>query len=111
MSEINLYELMEAVDQAVERRKAAEDGSEFARARGAEKLARDKLQEATLKQAGRDKLKPSQFAMPRQRKYPIHDKTHAASALAYAKQHGDLDTVKPKVCKKYPDLPACQDDS
>lgn len=41
---------------------------------------------AKLKAAKRKKLKSSQFALPGQRKYPIHDKSHAANAKARAHQ-------------------------
>lgn len=104
---MNLYTLMKDVDSAVAERQRVPVG-EFPRARAREKHARDRLEEAVLDAEKRGKLKKSQFAMAG-RKYPIHDRAHAISALAYAKQHGDLATVKPKVCKKYPDLPACSE--
>lgn len=41
---------------------------------------------AKLKAKGRKKLKKSQFALPGKRKYPVHDKKHAANAKARATQ-------------------------
>jgi hypothetical protein len=38
--------------------------------------------------AKRKSLKPSQFAYPKQRKYPIHTLKHARNALARAAQSG-----------------------
>jgi hypothetical protein len=39
-----------------------------------------------LKARRRNKLKKSQFALPSSRKYPIHDRRHAANAKARATQ-------------------------
>ena len=64
---------------------------------------------AVLKSKDRAKLSKSQFCMP-DRKYPVPDRAHAANALARAKQQGVYDDVKPCVCDKYPDLPACKED-
>lgn len=58
----------------------------------------------------RDQLKDSDFALPG-RRYPIHDREHAANALARVAQHGtpgERIAVKHKVCRLYPDMPACQ---
>ena len=41
---------------------------------------------ARLKAKRRKKLKKSQFALPGSRKYPVHDKKHAANAKARATQ-------------------------
>ena len=41
---------------------------------------------ATLSEKKRDNLKPSQFGLPEERKYPMPDKTHAANAKARASQ-------------------------
>lgn len=41
---------------------------------------------AKLDAAKRNKLKDSTFGMPKERKYPINDKAHAANAKARATQ-------------------------
>ena len=41
---------------------------------------------AVLKAARRNKLKASTFGLPKQRKYPMPDKSHAANAKARATQ-------------------------
>ena len=65
---------------------------------------------ADLSTADRNKLPDSAFALSG-RRYPIHDRAHAANALARVSQHGTPEEkakVKAAVCKKYPDLPACK---
>jgi len=66
-----------------------------------EKLAKE------LTTAGRNKIKPKNFAMPKQEKYPIHDLSHAKNALARVSQHGtpaEQAQVRSKVYSKYPAL-------
>jgi hypothetical protein len=41
---------------------------------------------AKLNAAKRNKLKSSQFGMPRERKFPLNDRSHAANAKARATQ-------------------------
>jgi hypothetical protein len=41
---------------------------------------------ATLSDKKRDNLKPSQFGLPEERKYPMPDESHAANAKARASQ-------------------------
>lgn len=41
---------------------------------------------AVLSTKVRNKLKSSTFALPKERKYPINDKSHARNALARASQ-------------------------
>jgi hypothetical protein len=41
---------------------------------------------ATLSEKKRDNLKPSQFGLPEERKYPMPDESHAANAKARAAQ-------------------------
>lgn len=56
---------------------------------------------------GREKIKPKNFAMPKQEKYPIHDLSHARNALARVSQFGspaEQATVRSKVYAKYPGL-------
>jgi len=65
---------------------------------------------AELKAKKRNQLPDSSFAIPSERKYPIHDREHAANALARVQQHGtpaEQKQVKAAVCKRYPSLPAC----
>jgi len=66
---------------------------------------------AKLKSSRRNKLPKTSFALPGSRAYPIHDRRHAANALARVKQHGSPSqqrTVKAKVCRRYPSLPSCK---
>lgn len=62
---------------------------------------------AKLKARGRKRVKRSNFALPKQRKYPIHDKAHARNALARVSQHGSPSQkrrVRAAVYRKYPSL-------
>lgn len=62
---------------------------------------------AVLIHKKRRRMRSTSFALPRQRKYPIHDKAHARNALARVEQHGtrqEKEIVKRKVYKKYPSL-------
>lgn len=57
----------------------------------------------------RDNLPAKVFAIPPD-KYPIHDREHAANALARAAQHGSPEEkaqVRKAVCAKYPDFGIC----
>jgi hypothetical protein len=63
---------------------------------------------AVLTSKKRAKLKTQSFAMPKERKYPIHDKAHAIAAVARVKQHGtpaQQRRVIAAVKRKYPGLP------
>jgi hypothetical protein len=67
---------------------------------------------AVLDAKKRSSLKAQDFALPPDG-YPMHDRAHAINALARAKQHAspeDYKTVKSRVCRRYPDLPACKAD-
>jgi len=71
----------------------------------------DRLLEKKLTTQARNKLKPKQFVFPDDRRYPIHDRSHAANALARVSQFGTSDEknkVRKVVCERYPDLPYCQ---
>lgn len=60
-----------------------------------------------LTYAKRKRMKSSSFALPRERKYPIHDKAHAKNALARVSACGskkEQAIVKRKVYAKYPSL-------
>ena len=62
---------------------------------------------AKLTAKQRKKLKTSQFALPRQRAYPINDKAHARMALAMVSKHGtegEKYKVRRAVKKKYPSI-------
>ena len=55
----------------------------------------------------RKDLPDSDFALPEERKYPIHDESHARNALARVAQHGtpeEKKKVQAAVKKKYPDI-------
>lgn len=60
-----------------------------------------------LTYARRKRMRSSSFALPRQRKYPIHDLPHARNALARVSAFGtrkEQGTVKRKVYRKFPSL-------
>jgi hypothetical protein len=62
---------------------------------------------AKLKASKRKRLKKSSFALKGQRKYPIHDRSHARNALSRVSQHGSASQkkrVRAAVCKKYPSM-------
>jgi len=66
------------------------------------------LEAAVLDAKKRKSLPKQSFALPGKRGYPIHDRSHAANALARSKGKPEEATVKRAVCKRYPDLPACK---
>lgn len=62
---------------------------------------------AELSSAKRKSLPSSAFAIPGDRKYPIHDIAHARNALARVAAYGTPEEkakVKAAVCKRYPSL-------
>lgn len=70
---------------------------------------------ASLTQAGREEIKPKNFAIPKGNgpggtgKYPIHDESHARAALSMVAKHGtpaEKAKVHAAVVKKYPALAA-----
>jgi len=64
-----------------------------------------------LTSKARKALSKSSFVFPKQRRYPIQNRSHAANALARVSQHGtpaEKKAVRAKVCKKYPTLPSCK---
>lgn len=68
--------------------------------------ALDIIFETPLTTKQRGALDDSSFALPN-RRYPIHDRTHAANALARVSQHGTASekaTVRRKVYARYPDM-------
>ncbi len=63
------------------------------------------MAELTAKQ--RNALPPSAFALPKLRKYPIHDLVHGRNALARVAQHGTFmqkRKVRRAVYRKFPSL-------
>lgn len=69
---------------------------------------------ATLSTQQRKNLPKSSFVFPDKApdsgSYPIHDRAHAANALARSKGKPEAAAVKRKVCSRYPDLPGCSGD-
>ncbi|MGY3615681.1 hypothetical protein [Bradyrhizobium sp. USDA 10063] len=66
---------------------------------------------AKLSGRSRKRLPTKAFAIPGKRKYPIHDRAHAANALARVSQHGTPSQkarVRAAVCRRYPSLPSCK---
>jgi len=62
---------------------------------------------AKLTSKGRKQIKSSNFAIPSEKKYPIHDISHARNALARVSQHGtpaEKKKVRSAVYRKYPSL-------
>jgi hypothetical protein len=62
---------------------------------------------AELSGKKRKSLSKGQFAIPGERKYPIHDKAHARNALSRVSQHGtpaEKKRVRAAVRRKYPDI-------
>jgi len=66
------------------------------------------LEYKQLTSATRNALPDSAFVFSKERRFPIHDKAHAANALARAAGTKDHAAVMKAVCKKYPDMPACK---
>lgn len=67
---------------------------------------------AELTTKKRKSLPKESFAIPETRRYPIHDRAHAANALARVAQNGTPEEkarVKAAVCRRYPDMPACKE--
>ena len=59
---------------------------------------------AKLTSAERKQLPSSDFAEPKERKYPIEDRSHAQNALARVSQHGSAkqkSMVRSKVARKF----------
>jgi hypothetical protein len=69
---------------------------------------------AVLHAAERKKLPTKVFGLPEQRKYPLEDKAHARSALAYAKHDAtpeDQKRIKSKVKRLFPSMKLKMDPS
>lgn len=70
---------------------------------------------AVLTAKKRSKLPDSAFVFPpkgdQPGRYPIHDRKHAANAMARVEQFGtdaEKAAVRKAVCAKYPDMPMCK---
>jgi len=59
---------------------------------------------AKLTAASRRALPASAFVYPKTRKYPIHDRAHARTALAYARRNGVYARVAAAVRARYPGM-------
>lgn len=59
---------------------------------------------ATLTAKKRNDLRTGQFAVPEERKFPIHDKSHARNALARASGTKYEARVKRAVYRKFPEM-------
>lgn len=62
---------------------------------------------ARLSASQRRNLPRGDFAMPKQRKYPINDRSHARNALARVSQHGSpaqKARVRAAVRRRYPGI-------
>jgi len=60
-----------------------------------------------LTAAARKHIETSNFALPKERAYPIHDPPHARNALARVSQHGtsaQKAQVRAAVHRKYPNM-------
>jgi len=63
--------------------------------------------EKKLTTKARKNLDDSSFVFPGERRYPIHDKSHARNALSRVSQHGspaEKKKVRAAVKRKYPDV-------
>lgn len=65
-----------------------------------------------LTAAARKKIKPSDFALPEKRAYPIPDLSHAANAESRVEQNGSPEEkarVLSAVHRKFPDMPKAKE--
>jgi len=69
---------------------------------------RKTLTAAALTSKKRKALSKGAFAIPEERAYPIHDRAHAANALARSAGKPEEARVKRAVCRRYPNMPACR---
>lgn len=61
---------------------------------------------AKLSSAMRRSLKPSQFALPEKKDFPINDESHgrAALSMAHNASPSEQSTIKDKVHEKFPEI-------
>lgn len=65
-----------------------------------------KMEEGKLSSKERDSLPESAFVFPKERRYPIHDESHARNALSRAAGKPEESTVRAAVHRRYPNLGA-----
>ena len=65
------------------------------------------LTAAVLTTKRREALKPSDFAIPEDRSYPIYDQAHARNALARSSGKPEEARVRRAVCRRFPDIGEC----
>jgi hypothetical protein len=73
------------------------------------KACKKKVEEAALSAKARDSLPKGSFVFPKERRYPIHDISHARNALARSSGKPEEGTVKKAVYAKYPGLRKTQE--
>jgi hypothetical protein len=73
----------------------------------ASSLDEEALVAAPLTSARRKKLATRVFAIPEERKFPIHDASHARNALARASGTQYEARVRRAVCRRYPSMGEC----
>jgi hypothetical protein len=64
---------------------------------------------AVLTTKRREALRTSTFAIPEERKFPIHDASHARNALARAAGTKYEARVRRAVCRRYPNMGECKE--
>ena len=65
------------------------------------------ITERTLTTTARKHIKRTNFAIPKDKSYPIEDKAHARNALSRVSQHGtpaEKAKVRAAVHRKYPEI-------
>lgn len=69
------------------------------------------ITERKLTNQAREKLPKKDFVFPKERRYPVEDKSHARNALARVSQHGttaEKAKVRATVHRKYPGIGECK---
>src|SRR5262245_42825771 len=66
------------------------------------------ISKSPLTSKGRKALPAGAFVFPKDKRFPIHDRVHAANALARSSGKPEEAAVRAAVCKKFPDMPACK---
>lgn len=92
---------IKAIAQEIAMDHLAKDPHYYSHMKKLEKKAAD------LTSAGRERVKEKNFALPEQRRYPIHDSAHARNALARVSQFGtseEKSRVRSAVARKWPGI-------
>lgn len=77
-----------------------------------DKEEEEMIEKKKLTYEQREELPSSAFVYPKEKRYPIHDRAHAQNALARVSAHGTPEEkakVIAAVCRRYSDLPTCQE--